>query len=73
MSGHLIRTVTFLLDGRRVRTVNRAPFQVMIRSLGGIHRLRAHVSFTDATPTRNINFRFRECAQAVRRLPGVTG
>ena len=73
VSGHLIRRVTFLLDGRSIRTVSRAPFQVLIRSLGGIHRLRARVFFTDGTPTRNINFRFRECAQAVRGLPPVTG
>lgn len=73
VTGRFIRRVTFLLDGRRVRTVSRAPFQVLIRALGGIHRLRARVSFTDGTPTRNINFRFRECAQAARRLPGVTG
>jgi hypothetical protein len=73
VTGHLIRRVTFLLDGRSVRTVSRAPFQVLIRSLGGIHRLRARVFFTDGTPTRNINFRFRECAQAVRSIPPVTG
>jgi len=73
VSGHFIRRVTFLLDGRSVRTVSRAPFQVLIRSIGGIHTLRARVSFTDGTPTRNINFRFRECAQAARRLPRVTG
>ena len=73
VSGLFIRRVTFLLDGRSVRTVSRAPFQVLIRGLGGIHRLRARVFFTDGTPTRNINFRFRECAQAARTLPAVTG
>ena len=73
VNGLFIRRVTFLLDGRSVRTVSTAPFQVLIRSLGGIHRLRARVSFTDGTPTRNINFRFRACAQATRSLPAVTG
>jgi len=61
------------LDGRIVKTVRRAPFQLLIRKPGGIHRLSARVVFTDGTPARTINFRFRICEPAVRALPPVTG
>ena len=49
------------------------PFQLLIRKPGGIHRLSARVVFTDGTPARTINFRFRICEPAVRALPPVTG
>ena len=73
VSGQFINTVTFRLDGRIVKTVRRAPFQLLIRKPGGIHRLSARVAFTDGTPARTINFRFRICEPAVRALPPVTG
>jgi hypothetical protein len=73
VSGQLIRRVTFLLDGRAVRTISRAPFRITINKPGGIHRLSARVLFTDGTPARTINFRFRICEPAVRALPPVTG
>jgi hypothetical protein len=73
VGGQFIRTVTFRLDGRIVKTVRRAPFQLLIRKPGGIHRLSARVVFTDGTPARTINFRFRICEPAVRALPPVTG
>ena len=73
VGGQFIRTVTFRLDGRIVKTVRRAPFQLLIRKPGGIHRLSARVVFTDGTPARTVNFRFRICEPAVRALPPVTG
>jgi hypothetical protein len=73
VGGRFIRRVTFLLDGRAVRTISRAPFRFTISKPGGIHRLRARVVFTDGTPARTINFRFRICAPAVLVLPPVTG
>lgn len=73
VSGLAIRGVTFFFDGRATRTVSRPPFTFVVRSRGGIHRLRARVSFTDGTPIRTINFRFRVCAQSARFVPPVTG
>ena len=72
VSGQFIRRVTFLLDGRAVRTISRAPFRIVINKPGGIHRLSARVSFTDGTPTRTVNLRFRICEPSVRTVP-VTG
>ena len=73
VQGQFIRRVTFLLDGRTVKTVRRAPFRLLIHKPGGIHKLSARVFFTDGTPTSTINFRFRICEPSVRALPPVTG
>jgi hypothetical protein len=76
VSGVSIRSVTFMLDGHSIGTARAAPFEILVRGKHGIHRLRPHVSFTDATRPRNIGFRFRTCAPAARRIarpPRFTG
>jgi hypothetical protein len=73
VTGVNIHHVTFFVDGRWVNTQDRAPFAATIRLHRGTHKLRARVTFTDATPSRNIGFRFRPCAQAKRAPPSFTG
>ncbi|PZR66937.1 MAG: sortase [Solirubrobacterales bacterium] len=70
VSGLFIRRVTFMLDGHSIGTLSgKPPFEVLVRSLGGIHKLSARVSFTDGTRSRDISFRFRACAQKTRPTP----
>ncbi|MDX6688836.1 MAG: hypothetical protein QOG15_293 [Solirubrobacteraceae bacterium] len=71
VSGLFIRRVTFLLDGRSIGTQRKAPFAVLIHLHRGIHKVRAHVTFTDGTPTRDISFRFRACEQAAQPTPAA--
>ncbi len=73
VSGVNIRRVTFWVDGHWVNTQDRAPFAATIRLHRGTHKLRARVTFTDATRPRNIGFRFKPCAQAKRATPAFTG
>jgi len=77
VGGRSIRSVTFTLDGRSIGTLRgRAPVAVLIHSLPGVHRLRARVTFTDATPARTVSFAFRTCSEDVARAirePGFTG
>jgi hypothetical protein len=73
VTGRRIRLVRFFLDGRRITSQDRAPFAATIRLHRGTHKLRAEVSFSDGTPARNIGFRFRPCAEAVRPAPSFTG
>lgn len=69
VSGLFIRSVNFLLDGRSIGIQSQAPFAVLVHLHRGIHKLRAHVSFTDGTRPRDISFRFRACAEAARPAP----
>jgi hypothetical protein len=76
VKGLFIRKVTFLVDGKSVGTVAKAPFDMLIRSEAGVHKLRARVSFTDGTPVRYLGFRWRTCSPAARRVaprPVFTG
>jgi hypothetical protein len=72
VTGLFIRRVTFLLDGKKVGSLSgKPPFEVKIRPLGGIHKLRAHVTFTDGTRARDISFRFRTCLQSTPSTPST--
>jgi hypothetical protein len=73
VTGLRIRRVVFSLDGRRLATRTRSPFKVSVRSLTGVHRLIARVTFTDATRAASLTFRYRSCAAARRAVPRFTG
>jgi hypothetical protein len=64
--GRLIRSVVFSLDGRRISRQSRSPFQVVVRSLPGAHRVTARVTFRDATRARTLTLGYRACGAAVR-------
>jgi hypothetical protein len=64
--GHLIKRVVFTLDGRRLATVGHAPFRTAVRATPGAHRVRARITFTDATRAKTVSMPYRACAAAVR-------
>lgn len=72
--GQRIARVTFSLDGRRLATVSRAPFQTRVRVRGGHHQLIARVLFVAASRTRarDLRLRFARCA-AHAPTPRFTG
>jgi hypothetical protein len=64
--GRLIARVVFSLDGRRIRTRVRSPFQVVVRALpGAAHKVTARVTFKDTTRARTLTMNYRACAAAV--------
>lgn len=65
--GRRIRRVDFSLDGRRIARRSASPFTVFVRATPGAHRIRARVTFTDATRARTLSFRYRACAVAALR------
>jgi type VI secretion system secreted protein VgrG len=72
--GRRIKRVAFSIDGRRLSAVSRSPFTVFVRAAPGVHRVRARVTFKDATRARTMTLRYRACAAAVlhpRRGPSV--
>jgi hypothetical protein len=82
VTGLLIRRVVFSLGAQVIATRGKAPFSVFVGPNGGIHRLTAHVVFTDHTRAANLHFRFRACAAAIAPVstppggggpPGFTG
>jgi hypothetical protein len=73
VTGLRIKRVVFSLDGRRLKTLNGSPFTVKVRSLVGVHLLRARITFTDATRPANLRMRYRSCAAATRVVPRFTG
>jgi Ice-binding-like len=64
--GHLIKSVVFSLDGRRLVTRLTAPFQVYVRAAPGRHHVSARVTFKDATRAKTLTLPYRACAAAVR-------
>jgi hypothetical protein len=62
--GRRISRVVFTLDGRRIRTDARAPFDVQVPASPGRHRLRARVTFVPGARTRPrlLALRFTRCA-----------
>lgn len=63
--GRMIKRVSFSLDGRHVSSRTRSPFQVYVKAAPGRHKVRAQVTFTDATRAKNLTVRYRACAAAV--------
>jgi hypothetical protein len=79
VSGRSIRRVTFLVNGRRVRTVNVRASQRSItvsvplsRRGTARQRVQARVTFRNGAPARVLNTAARRCAQAAVR-PQFTG
>lgn len=71
VSGSGIKKVTFLLDGRVVDTVKKAPFKLntVVRHLSaGRHRLTASIAFGGGGATQVITKKFSRC-----RAPNFTG
>jgi hypothetical protein len=64
--GHLIKRVVFSLDGRRIVSRIKSPFQVYVLAAPGRHRVTARVTFKDATRAKTLSLRYVACAAAVR-------
>jgi hypothetical protein len=64
--GHLIKRVVFSLDGRRIRSRTKSPFQVYVLAAPGRHRVTARVTFKDATRAKTLSLPYRACAAGVR-------
>ncbi len=62
--GHLIQRVVFRLDGKRIASRVNSPFRVLVHAGAGMHRVRAHITFRDATRARNATLRYRACSAA---------
>ena len=60
--GNRIERAVFSLDGKRIASRGSSPFRVLIPATPGAHRVRAHVTFTDATRAKNMTLRYRACA-----------
>jgi len=65
--GKLIQRVVFSLDGRRIATRIRSPFQVYVKAAPGRHKVRARVTFKDSTRVKTLTLPYRACAAAVRQ------
>ena len=65
VSGRQIKRVVFSLDGRRIASRNGSPFRVSVRAAPGRHKIRARVTFKDATRAKTLTLRYRACAAAV--------
>ena len=63
--GKLIKRVVFSLDGKRIGTRTRPAFRVYVRADGGMHGIKARVTFKDATRAKTMRFRYRACAAQV--------
>jgi len=65
--GRMIKRVVFSLDGKRISSQSRSPFNVSVRALPGKHNVRARVTFKDATRAKTLSLGYRACAAAVRQ------
>jgi hypothetical protein len=63
--GHLIRSVTFSLDGKAILRQGKRPFAVFVRARPGAHHVTARVTFRDATKPKTLELGYRACADAV--------
>ena len=65
--GKLIKRVVFSLDGSRIASRIRSPFQVYVKAAPGRHEVRARVTFKDSTRAKTLTLPYRACAAAVRQ------
>jgi hypothetical protein len=81
VSGKLIASVTFTLDGHKIKTLThpsggRFALRIAVKA-GGLHHLSIHVSFTSASATKalTINKTLARCAAVHRHIstPRFTG
>lgn len=63
--GLRIDRVVFSLDGKRIESQARSPFEVFVRAAPGAHVVRARVTFKDATRARTMRIPYRACAAAL--------
>ncbi len=63
--GLRIERVVFSLDGKRVDSQARSPFEVFVRAAPGAHVVRARVTFKDATRAKTMRLPYRACAAAL--------
>ncbi len=63
--GKRIKHVTFTLDGKAIQSQSKGPYVVFVRARPGAHRVKAHVTFTDATRPKTLALGYRACADAV--------
>jgi hypothetical protein len=63
--GHLVKRVAFSLDGKHISSRTRSPFKVYVKAAPGMHKVRARVTFKDATRAKTMTLRYRACAAAL--------
>lgn len=63
--GLRIERVEFSLDGKRIDSQVRSPFEVFVRAAPGAHMVRARVTFKDATRAKTMRLPYRACAAAL--------
>lgn len=63
--GLRIERVIFSLDGKRIESQARSPFEVFVRAAPGAHVVRARVTFKDATRAKTMRIPYRACAAAL--------
>lgn len=63
--GLRIERVVFSLDGKRIDSQARSPFEVFVRAAPGAHMVRARITFKDATRTKTVRLPYRACAAAL--------
>ena len=65
--GRMIKRVAFSMDGKRISSRTRSPFQVTVKAArgSGSHKVRARVTFRDATRAKTLTLPYRACAAAV--------
>lgn len=81
VTGQRIRSVTFSLDGKRIKTLHkpnvRGTYRIVVRPnrlKRGTHRITARTTFTTAsnTPARSLHTVFQRCGRR-QRAPEFTG
>jgi len=60
----MIKRVVFSLDGKRIRSASRSPYSVHVPARLGNHKIRARITFTDATRAKTRTLNYRTCAAA---------
>ncbi|MGD0982174.1 MAG: ice-binding family protein [Solirubrobacteraceae bacterium] len=73
VSGRLIRRVVFSFAGHVVATRTTAPFTVSVDPGTGTHTLRAHVTFSGATPSKTLHIPVKSCNAADRSVKPLAG
>jgi Ice-binding-like len=63
--GRRIERVVFSLDGKRIDSQARSPFEVFVRAAPGAHMVRARITFSDATRAKTMRLPYRACAAAL--------
>jgi Ice-binding-like len=63
--GKLVKSVVFRLDGKRIASDRKSPFQVTVKAAAGKHKVSARVSYKDATRAKTTTVAYRGCAAVV--------